>query len=119
MRKPTPTPDNASPLYRLVDTKLNDAGKGSLADYILSRRAEGNEVAFGKIARELSSLTEVDVTHEAARRWYRWLRGPELTNTTWQHDCGHTAQGEKKTPPARCQGCLKYHGEWVEVPTAA
>ncbi len=115
MTKPTPTPSNASPLYRLVDAELNRAGQGPLSDYILSRRTPDNEVAFGKIARELSALTEVDVTHEAARRWYRLLRGSEIDSTTWKHECGRETQGEPNHPPKRCLGCLKYNNEWTQV----
>lgn len=115
MTNPTPVPSNASPLYRLVDAELNRVKKGPLADYILSRRTPDNEVAFGKIARELSSLTGVDVTHEAARRWYRMLRGDELTQTTWRHSCGAETQGEASRHPNRCQSCLKYNDEWSQV----
>jgi formyltetrahydrofolate hydrolase len=78
---PTSNPSAQSHTYRLVEAQLR-AARPALADYdhplmdfIMARRTLSAEllvvVPFHRIARELVEITEVEITHEAVRRWYR------------------------------------------------
>jgi hypothetical protein len=56
-------------LFRVRDA-LARVGGGDLMDYITERRATAPPTPYRLIARDLTNLTGVDITHEAPRRWY-------------------------------------------------
>lgn len=57
-------------LYRFVQDRLIEATGQTIAEFILVRREPGSEVPYRRIASEIVELTGIDITHEAARRWY-------------------------------------------------
>lgn len=65
---PMPTARNA--LSSFVEDRLVAATGQTIAEFILARREPGSEVPYRRIASEIVELTGIDITHEAARRWY-------------------------------------------------
>jgi hypothetical protein len=63
-------PNSRSALRNIVQDRLIAATGETVAEFILARRQPGTEVPYRHIAAELVELTGVDITHEAARRWY-------------------------------------------------
>jgi hypothetical protein len=67
-----------SALRRLVGDRLAASGGGDLIEFIMKRR-ETPEVngkiqdptPYRRIAYELVQITDIDITHEAVRRWHR------------------------------------------------
>jgi hypothetical protein len=57
-------------LYRFVQDRLLGETGQTIAEFILVRREPGSEVPYRRIASEIVELTGIDITHEAARRWY-------------------------------------------------
>lgn len=65
---PMPTARNA--LSSFVEDRLLAATGQTIFEFILTRREPGSEVPYRRIASEIVGLTGIDITHEAARRWY-------------------------------------------------
>lgn len=57
-------------LYSFVEDRLLAATGQTIAEFILVRRDPDNQVPYRRIASEIVELTGIDITHEAARRWY-------------------------------------------------
>lgn len=57
-------------LYTMVQDRLVANTGQSLAEFITARREPGSETPYRHIAQELIDITNVDITHEAVRRWY-------------------------------------------------
>lgn len=57
--------ESATPTRRLADTLL----AGRLDDFVAARRQQG--ISWRLISRELYDATQLDITHETLRSWYR------------------------------------------------
>jgi hypothetical protein len=57
-------------LYSFVEDRLLVATGQTIAEFILVRREPGSATPYRRIASEIVELTGIDITHEAARRWY-------------------------------------------------
>jgi hypothetical protein len=57
-------------LYSFVQDRLVAETGQTISEFILVRREPGHEVPYRRIASEIVELTQIDITHEAARRWY-------------------------------------------------
>lgn len=65
-----PMPTARDALYSFVEHQLMAATGQTIADFILERRTPENEVPYRRIASEIVEITQIDITHEAARRWH-------------------------------------------------
>jgi hypothetical protein len=65
-------PNARDSFYQLVQSRLQAKTGQTISEFILSRREPdgGKEAPYRRIASELVDVTGVDLTHEAARRWY-------------------------------------------------
>ena len=76
MSTPEPTsspptmPNARDAFYRFVQARLQAQTGQTISEFVLVRREAGKEVPYRRIASELVELTGIDLTHEAARRWY-------------------------------------------------
>ena len=62
-----------TPLYQLIEAKLNERP----IDFIHALRTAKPPMPYAKIADEIKAITEVYLTHEAVRRWYRIATGED------------------------------------------
>lgn len=67
---PVPLPNARVALYNFVQDRLTAVTGQSLAAFILERRQPGAVQPYRHIASEIVTITGVDITHEAVRRWY-------------------------------------------------
>ena len=65
-----PMPTARDALYSFVEHQLLAATGQTIAEFILERRTPENEVPYRRIASEIVEITQIDITHEAARRWH-------------------------------------------------
>lgn len=53
---------------QLVQAHFDRLGLGPVGDWITARRAE--QMSWGRMAREIWTLTQMDVSYETLRRWH-------------------------------------------------
>jgi hypothetical protein len=76
MSTPEPTssppamPNARDAFYQFVQSRLQAKTGQTISEFILTRRESDKQMPYRRIASELIELTGVDLTHEAARRWY-------------------------------------------------
>lgn len=63
-------PNARDAFYQFVQGRLQSKTGETISEFVLSRRESGSSMPYRRIASELIELTGVDLTHEAARRWY-------------------------------------------------
>ena len=63
-------PNARDAFYQFVQSRLQAKTGQTISEFILTRRESDKQMPYRRIASELIELTGVDLTHEAARRWY-------------------------------------------------